>query len=305
MKNLNFQYLFYLGLGTAIQKMDIQQASWVGHLVGETMWMASASRRKVAIQALTSHLGIDKASATRIARRNFRHTGRSFVEIFLTRHIDFRFMAANVSCNQEQLIQRMIAEKRPIVAITGHLGSWEFLTPILSLRFGDRQRQIIVKHPKDKALAQVMTHCRGVGENQILGKDQAATSVLRCLRHHGLSAFLVDHNTHRNKAIFLPFLGEQAAVNIGPAVLAIRSRALVWPIFLLRSGRGRYTLHAHDPLDTAQLQGKMLDKVTQVSEFYTQAVQKMIRRFPEQWFWMHKRWKTRPVEEKEGHVYEA
>lgn len=304
-KNLNLQYLFYLGLGTAIQKLDIKQASIAGDLLGELIWMASASRRTTAVQALISHLHINKAAATRIARRNFRHTGRSFVEIFLTRHIDFRFMAANVSCNQEPLLQRMTAEKRPIVATTGHLGSWEFLAPILSLRLRDRQRQIIVKHPKDKALAQVMTHCRGVGGNQILGKDQAARSILWCLRHHGLSAFLVDHNTHRNKSIFLPFLGEKAAVNIGPAVLAIRSRALVWPIFLLRSGHGRYILHAHDPLDTAQLRGKMPDKVTLVAEFYTQAVQKMIRRFPEQWFWMHKRWKTRPVEAKEDHVYEA
>jgi len=301
-KNLDFRYLLYLGLGTAIQKLSIKQANVAGDLLGELMWMASASRRATAVQALISHLHINKAAATRIARRNFRHTGRSFVEIFLTRHIDFRFTAANISCNREQLFRRMVREKRPIVATTGHIGSCELLAPILALHWGDRGRQIIVKHPKDKALAQLMTHYRGVGGNQVIGKNQAAASVLHCLRHHGISGFLVDQNAHRNKSTFLPFLGEQAAVNIGPAVLAIRSRALVWPIFLLRKGRGKYQFHVHDPLDCVQLSGKMQDKVTKVAHFYTQAVQEMVQRFPDQWFWMHKRWKTRPLEEKENHL---
>ncbi len=301
-KNLDFQYLLYLGLGTAIQKLSIKQANVAGDLLGELMWMASASRRATAVQALISHLHINQAAATRIARRNFRHTGRSFVEIFLTRHIDFRFTAANISCNREQLFRRMVREKRPIVATTGHIGSWELLAPILALHWGDRGRQIIVKHPKDKALAQLMTHYRGVGGNQIIDKNQAAASVLYCLRHYGISAFLVDHNAHRNKSIFLPFLGQKAAVNIGPAVLAVRSKSLVWPIFLLRKGRGNYLLHVQDPLDSTQLQGKIQNRIIHAAEFYTQAVEAMVQRFPEQWFWMHKRWKTRPIGEKEGYL---
>ena len=303
MRKLNIQYAFYLGLGSLIQRMNIQQARSVGCLVGEMIWKAAPGRRQIAIQALMSHLGINKLSATRIARRNFRHTGISFVEMFLSRQIDFRFTTAHVSCNQEKLFQDLIARKRPIVATTGHLGSWELLAPILALYFRDRHRQIIVKHPKDKALAQVMTHHRGVGRNEIIGKDQAAPSVLRCLYENGVSAFLVDHNAQRNKSIFLPFLGEKASVNIGPAVLAIRSKALVCPIFLIRDGCGKYVLDVHHPLDSLLLEGKIQDKVRKVAGFYTHAVQKMVQSYPEQWFWMHKRWKTRPWKDKEDHLY--
>lgn len=296
--SLTLKYLLYQGVGTALQAMDINQASLAGTLLGELMWTASPSRRKLAIQSISNHLGLNTMSATRIAKQNFRHTGTSFVEMFLTRKVDLKFSTAHISFADASRFRRIKNEKRPIVATTGHFGSWELLSPLLALHFSERECQIIVKHPKDRAFTQIVAYYRGVGGNQIISKDQAASHVLRCLSHNGISAFLVDHNAKRSKSLFLPFLGEQASVNIGPAVLAIRSRAIVWPIFLLRMGRGKYQVHSYEPLDCTQLTGKMQEKVKRVAEFYTQTVEQMVRRFPEQWFWMHKRWRTRPLEEK-------
>lgn len=296
--SLTLKYLLYQGVGTALQAMKINQASLAGTLLGELMWTASPSRRKFAIQSISNHLGLNTMSATRIAKQNFRYTGTSFVEMFLTRKVDLRFSAAHISFADASRFRRIKNAKRPIVATTGHFGSWELLSPLLALHFPERECQIIVKHPKDRAFTQIVAYYRGVGGNQIISKDQAASHVLRCLSHNGISAFLVDHNAKRSKSLFLPFLGENASVNIGPAVLAIRSRAIVWPIFLLRMGQGKFQVHLHEPLDCTQLTGKMQEKVKRVAEFYTQAVEQMVERYPEQWFWMHKRWRTRPLEEK-------
>ena len=294
-----FRQLLYQAVGHCIQGLDFTQVTWCGAILGDLMWMASPKRRRIATQALIQHLSKNKASAVRIARKNFRHTGTAFLEMFLTRKVDHRFTATNISFTNSALYRRMMDTKRPIVATTGHFGAWELLAPLLALHFPDRKRQIIVKHPQDRAFAGLINYYRGVGGNIILGKDQAASQVLRCLYRNGVSAFLVDHNTKRNKGIFLPFLGKTASVNIGPAVLAIRTKALVWPIFLQRVGKGRYTVHLEEPLDPTQLQGPMQDKVKTVASFYTRAVEQMVLRFPEQWFWMHKRWRTRPLEEKE------
>ena len=105
-------------------------------------------------------------------------------------------------------------------------------------------------------------------------------------------AFLVDHNTSRDEAIFLPFLGEEAAVNRGPALIAVRSNALVCPIFLLRD-KDKYVLCMEEPLDPLELQGTSEEKIEAVTRFYTAAVERIVRRAPEQWFWMHNRWKTK------------
>ena len=118
--------------------------------------------------------------------------------------------------------------------------------------------------------------------------------VLRALRKNGYAGFLADHNTSRSEAFFLPFLGEEAAVNKGPAVLAVRAKALVWPIALIRDG-DRYRIIIEEPLDTALLEGDAEEKALAVAAFYTEANERMVRRAPDQWFWMHNRWKTKRV----------
>jgi KDO2-lipid IV(A) lauroyltransferase len=109
-----------------------------------------------------------------------------------------------------------------------------------------------------------------------------------------MTAFLVDHNCSREEAVFLPFLGKTAAVNMGPALLALRSKALVLPVFLLREEGMQYRFQVGEALDTATLTGTREEKIRAIARFYTRAVEHMVHERPEQWFWMHKRWKTRP-----------
>jgi KDO2-lipid IV(A) lauroyltransferase len=145
-----------------------------------------------------------------------------------------------------------------------------------------------------------MTHFRQRDNVEIVSQNNAAPRVRSNLSNKGISAFLVDHNCSRGKAVFLPFLGEYAAVNMGPALLALRCRAVVWPVFMLREG-DNYVIRSLEPLDTQTVDGSLRDKVEQVASFYTRAVESVVREYPEQWFWMHRRWKTRPRWEKEGH----
>jgi KDO2-lipid IV(A) lauroyltransferase len=184
------------------------------------------------------------------------------------------------------------------VGITGHFGAWELLAGILGLYFSERPAQIIVRQPQNPALSQTLTHLRSHAGLQVVHNRQSTFKVLRCLKRQGISAFLVDHNCGRNKAVFLPFLQKYAAVNMGPAVLALRARAIVWPVFLARAQKEKYLLYSGPCLDTAALNGDFSSKVQQVAEFYTRAVEEMLLKHPEQWFWMHRRWKTRPGWEK-------
>ena len=108
-----------------------------------------------------------------------------------------------------------------------------------------------------------------------------------------MTAFLVDHNTSRSEAVFLPFLGKTAAVNKGPALLAVRAEALVFAVFLRREGED-YVFHIEELMDTATMDGGHEANMRAVARAYTEAVERMIRLAPEQWFWMHNRWKTRP-----------
>ncbi len=124
----------------------------------------------------------------------------------------------------------------------------------------------------------------------MVGHRMAAPAVLRALKKNGVAAFLVDHKPNKAESIELPFFNSMTAVNMGPALLAVRGQALIIPVFLNRNKDG-YNFYVYDALDTKELVGSNEEKIAAAALFYTKAVEKHVRAFPEQWFWMHDRWK--------------
>jgi KDO2-lipid IV(A) lauroyltransferase len=288
--------LHVLGICCARRRESTLESA--GEILGRLMWTALPARRRAATRAIEHHLRLPPDAASNLARDNFRHTGRSFLEIMHTRKLDHRFMRDRVRIEGKENLERVIRLQRPIVGVSAHMGAWELLSGLLALSFSDRKAQIVVRQPKDPLLKELMTHFRQRDNVEIVGRKLAAPKVQSNLKKKGISAFLVDHNCGRSQAVFLPFLQEYAAVNMGPALLALRCRAVVWPVFMLRED-GDYLIHCGEPLDTQNVEGATLrERVEHVAAFYTREVESMVRRFPEQWFWMHKRWKTRPAWEK-------
>ncbi len=288
--------ILYQALVPAMAGAGFSRTEKIGNAMGGVMWGALPRRRQNAVQTISERLEVDPEAAASIGRSSFAHSARSFLEIFLTRSVDHRFFEDRMVLDDPDMTRRFIECNRPVVGVTGHLGAWELQVGILNLLFGfERLKQVVVRLPKDQVLARLIVHLRTQPGVEIVPHRDAAAKALAYLRKNGVTAFLVDHNCKRSEALFLPFLGRVAAVNMGPALLAVRSKATVWPVFLTREPHGGYRGHVLSPLDTRDLCGTTKDKVRATALFYTRAVETMVRRYPEQWFWMHNRWKTRPV----------
>jgi KDO2-lipid IV(A) lauroyltransferase len=290
--------LLYESLAALGGCLNLDRAAKVGAVLGAAMWRALPKRRRLASEAIAFHLGLDPAAAKALAHQSFTHNARSFLEIMLTHRLDWRFLEERVRIVSPDLFQAFTTSPRPVVVATGHLGAWEFLNLFSRLFWSDRQRMVVVRRPKNLALHRTMLRLRsGVGI-RVVEHRNAAFTVLKGLKRKGVVAFLVDHNASQDESFFLPFLGRTAAVNAGPALLSVRGGAQVWPCFLVREdgegGQARYAFHQQSPLDTALLEGSREEKIRQTAEFYTRAVEQAVRAHPEQWFWMHRRWKTRP-----------
>lgn len=287
--------IFYRALVPMMAGTGFSGVEKNGNMLGRLMWSALQKRRQSTIQTVRGRLDTDLDTATRISRESFTHSARSFLEIFLTRSVDHRFIEERLILADPEMTRRFATCPRPIVGVTGHLGAWELQVGMLNILFErERSKQVVVRLPKDQALGRLMVHLRTQPGIDIVPHRDAAAKALACLRNNGVTAFLVDHNCKRKEALFLPFLGRIAAVNMGPALVAVRSKAIVWPVFMTREPGGRYMGHVLSPLDTQELTGSTKDKVRETAAFYTNAVETMVRRYPEQWFWMHNRWKTRP-----------
>jgi KDO2-lipid IV(A) lauroyltransferase len=284
-------YNAILALGSS---MSLGRLHALGQGLGDAMWLAMPRRAGETACRVAERLGLDRSAARDLARISFRHSACSFAEIFSTRRVDVRFLHERIEYENPHIYHRFRTATKPVVAVSAHIGGWELMGGMIGAFAHKNRCQVVVRLPKDKDLAELILHMRSQPGIHVLPHRLAAQETLGHLRHGGMAAFLVDHNCKRSEAEFLPFLGEVAAVNKGPAILALRAKAEVWPFFLLRLPHGRYRAVTLPHLDTETLTGSRSERITRICRFYTEAVETVVRQYPEQWLWMHRRWKTRP-----------
>lgn len=276
------------------QSWDFDQVRANGERLGRLLWRLLPERRELATQGIAFHLDLPRDKAEAVARASFQHSGRSFLEIFQIRRVDERFVHERLTIADPESFQAFRDSDRPCVAISGHMGAWEMVPGVCTRLMPERRALVVVRRPKDQALHDATTRLRTRRTVSIVEHRQAAPKVLRTLKKRDIAAFLVDHNSSTSESVFLPFLKKIAAVNMGPALLAIRGQAVIQPLFLLRGEDGGYVLHTEPALDTRELTGSREEKIKKAALFYTQAVERIVRAHPEQWYWLHKRWKTQP-----------
>lgn len=290
----------FSGLAACLRRLPLPALQRLGGWFGGIVWLLLPDRRRASIDRIERHLpdlAPDRRSAAALAKASWKENGRSYLEFFHAHAFDASRLGVSVRMADPNAVARFIDNQRPVVAITAHFGSWELLTGIFGGAFADsRPRVVLARLHKRAAMRDMMTRQRGVRGVLVVDKKGSAPLAERFLAQNGLVAFLADVNALRDEAVFLPFLGETAAVSKGPATLAVRAGALVWPVFLERRAEGRWThtLHVHEPLDAAALAGSIDEKITEISAFATRAIEKVVRANPAQWYWIPNRWKTRP-----------
>lgn len=281
-------------LARMMRKLDFPGIERAAKVLGFGMWTFLPNRRKATIDRVALHLGLSGDEAVSFAKSSFYNTAQSFLEIFL----NDRFSMDFVTVENPELLCRMMSEGQPGVLATAHFGSWELMGTLIS-QTAQRQTMTVARKQKDPVVSDLIKELRGESKLVAVDHRAAAGPTLECMRNKGIVGFLADHNTSRKESLFLPFFNDIAAVNMGPAMLAVRAKAIVYPVFLRRDGRRAYTLRMHEPLDTTTLEGTLAERIRQVAEFYTRAIETEVRAAPEQWLWMHNRWKTRPPDDDE------
>jgi KDO2-lipid IV(A) lauroyltransferase len=183
--------------------------------------------------------------------------------------------------------ERAKARGRGVLVATAHLGNWEFSAFAHALM---TEPMAVVARPLDNPLLdEIVTRYRTMSGNRVIGRGQDfLRPLVETLRANGAVGILVDQNVTADRGVFVEFFGRLACVDAGLARLAHRTGAAVVPGYALWSeSEGKYVLHFEPEIE---MRGD-----TQAD---TQAVhvrlEAAIRRAPEQWLWIHRRWKTRP-----------
>ncbi|HUE81266.1 MAG TPA: lysophospholipid acyltransferase family protein [Pyrinomonadaceae bacterium] len=186
------------------------------------------------------------------------------------------------------------AEKsgRGIIFLTGHIGAWELLS------FGwsalEYPISFLVRPLDNDQLEEFIDRIRTRFGNRAIDKKSAARQSLRVLRDGGTLGILSDLNTHPHEGVFVPFFGKLACTTAGIATLALKTDAVVIPTCAVwDQNRRRYFFRGDPPIELVRTGDTKKDVEVNTARF-AEAMERLIRLYPDQWLWIHKRWKTRP-----------
>ena len=181
-----------------------------------------------------------------------------------------------------------------VLFLTGHMSAWE-LAPFAQALYG-YPLHFLVRPIANERVDALINGYRCRSGNQPIEKNRSARSILKVLGQGGTVGILSDHNTSV-ESVFVPFFGVLAATASGLARIALRTDAAVVPGFLLWDhGSRKYRLRFHPVVPLARTGDEEADIVENTARF-NRVIEDYIRAHPEQWFWVHKRWKTRPPDE--------
>jgi len=226
-----------------------------------------------------------------LVRTVFENLGRTAVDVARSGRL---FKAAGETALRVDGVERLLnarARGKGVMLLTGHFGPWELLPIAAALRYEPIH---VVARPLDNSrLDDLLTALRERGGNQVIRKREAVQAILQVLRRGETVGILIDQHISEREGVVVPFFGRPASTASAPALIALRSGATVLPVGIMREpGRGRYRIAVGAEVAVRRSGDLKADLVENTARF-NRAIEAIIRERPEQWFWVHRRWKTR------------
>lgn len=186
--------------------------------------------------------------------------------------------------------QRALEKKKGLLVLASHFGNWELLAVALSVFIGPG---VAIYRPLDSLfLDRLVRYIRSSTGNTLVPKRRAMLQMVRCLGRNGTVGVLIDQNVSWKEGLFVNFFGRPACTTYGFAQMALKTEAPVLPCFIVRKSAKQYRLIIGEEVSLIRT-GDWDADVRANTQQFTNIIEDMIRQYPEQWLWLHQRWKTK------------
>ncbi len=271
-----------------------------GRFFGWAGYAFAVKHRRIAIESLTMAFGKTKTpqEIRRICRECFNSMACLAVEFFMFMKHPERIKKF-VDIEGIDNLKKALAEGKGVVAISAHFGSF----PLLLSRLAQEECKVnaVMRHMRDQKLDELFEDKRRlmrVGSIYTQPRQTCVSQSLKVLRDNEVLFVQLDQNFGTG-GVFVDFFGVKAATATGPIVFSMRTGAPIVPMFIYRLGGPRHRIVIEPPIHVDE-SGTKSERLLHAVERLTALIEKYIRQHPHEWGWIHKRWKARPKEEKEG-----
>lgn len=269
----------------------------IGRILGNLYYLFVKKQRKRAVEQMMVSLELPEAEAKDLIRESFVNLARNMLEILYMPNLNQQNLHEYIDIEHFERVKAAHEEGRGIVVITGHIGTWEWMSAAMALKgipttaIAKPQPNLDYTRALDDLRAMVHVEVFSRGTSELLAAGRA-------LKKGKILGFLMDQDAGPGGA-FMEFLGRTASTPMGAAVFARKFGSPVVPMFILRQKSGKHKIVVGEIMryeDTGDTDKDLFD----FTEKMTKLIDCMIRENPTQWIWFQKRWNTAPEHQKKN-----
>jgi len=261
-----------------------------GHGLGRLMFWVDGFHRRIALENLAHAFPARPAAERRaLAKAMFAHFGGLLFELLKFGSLTPDEISRLIEVEGVERVVNAHKQGRGVFFVTGHFGYWEMQA--IAHPFHSPTIAVLARPLDNPWLHRLLERLRTMTGNRVVYRQGALRRVLRELSTNNGVAILIDQHLHTSEAVYVDYFGRPAATTSALAALALRTGAVVIPVFALPLPGGRYRFIYEHPVDPPLPDAA--DPVVEYTQRCTDVLEMYVRRHPELWLWMHRRWRER------------
>jgi KDO2-lipid IV(A) lauroyltransferase len=282
-----------IGAAAAIAgRVGATGARRLGRAIGDLWYHLDVRHRRIARRNLRLALPeLEPERRARIARASFRHFGGVVVELLRAPSYGPQDCERLARVTGWEHLEGAIATGRGALVFSAHYGNWELVALVQAFR--GRPMDLVARPLDNPYLERRLARCRQRSGNRVLPKRASAREILQSLRENRAVAIVIDQNCREPNRVFVDFFGRPAATTPALGLLAVRTEAVVVPVFSWPEPDGRLRVDYRPPV-TIEASGDRAEDALRYTRECTRRIEEQVRSRPEYWLWAHRRWRTRP-----------
>jgi len=281
-------------------KFDFRQRHKLASILAAVVIDGMRIRWQYVVEILQQRLALTREEAIKLGRKIYISFIENSIEMATIPFLTAQEMNDRLRPEGLHYLSEAIAGKRGAIIISGHYGVWEFIPPWLALN--GFEVTIVVRRQSNKLVDDWMEKMRNAHGAKTTDSGYGIREILRALREGHCLALMSDQDSG-DKGIFVDFFDNLASTPVGPAQIAIKTGVPIVPVAAHRMPYFPHIFEVHPPIYPENYATKV-DGAQLMTQAYTDILESWIRKRPDQWFWLHRRWKTRPLREKARPVFE-
>jgi Kdo2-lipid IVA lauroyltransferase/acyltransferase len=268
-------------------------AKFMGSLFGLAVFLLARGERRKTLQSIRTAYpqSLTDTQVRQLALKVWSGLGRNIFETIHWLKWSGPEIASQVIQGKGwENLDRALARGKGVLVASAHLGNWELMAGCLASRY---QVSAVAQSLYDSRFDEIVTNFREKNlKVSMIKRGMALRGILQALKENRLLIALLDQDTGKD-GVFVPFFGKQAWTQSGIARIAQKTGAALVPVFVLRGANGRFEIHVEKEIKLPRT-GDTEKDILETVKRYTEVIENYVKTYPDQWMWMHERWKTRP-----------